>query len=137
LSVDLSLSLRQGVVSYLRAHAGVGLLVPSEQIYGERPPSDHSWPYVRYGWDTVVPFSAQCVDGGEITFSIHTFAQGSSSDVIKVINAAIVAALDDAELELDEGWAIDLTFVRAQTLPEGPDAFHGVLDFTALTGVAA
>lgn len=133
MAVDLSLELRQAIVVYMRANAGVVAQL-GQRFFGERPPEDVEWPFARYGFDTVDPFLATGVNGGEIDVTIHTFAKGDSTDVLKPINKAVVAALDDAQLELDDGWCLDLTFVQAQTLPDGPDGFHGVVRFTALTG---
>jgi hypothetical protein len=50
---------------------------------------------------------------------------------------AIVKSLDDAQLDMDEGGVVDISFVQSQTLPDGPDGFHGIVYFTALIGVVA
>lgn len=136
MAVDLTLPLRQAVVTHLRGLQPVSDIV-SDRVYGEKPPTDPEFPFTRYGYDTMAPFSAQCVDGGQVDVTIHTFAKGASTDALKPLNAAVVNGLDGAQLELDEGWCLDITFVRAQTLPDGPDGFHGVLFFTALTGIEA
>lgn len=133
-AVDHTLQLRQAIVQHLRANAGL-IALWDQRFYGERAPLALVWPFGRYGWDDMAPFNPACITGNLIDVTIHTFSQSEDTDEIKRINAAVITALDGATLDFDEGgWCYDLTFVRAQTLPDGPDGHHGVLRFNALTG---
>jgi hypothetical protein len=135
MAVDLTLPLREAVVALIRANGPLVALWEG-RFYGERPPSDTEWPFGRYGYDTMAPFNPACITGNAVDVTIHTFSQSPDTKEIKLINAAVIVALDDATLNLDGGgWCYDLTFVRAQTLPDGPDGHHGVLQFNALAGI--
>lgn len=134
MTVDLTLPLRKAVVEHLRGYAPLVALW-DQRFYGERPPAQLTFPFGRYGWDDLAPFNPSCISGGRVGVTIHTFDQSQDTSKIKLINAAVITALDDTKLDLDGGgWCYDLTFVRAQTLPDGPDGFHGILQFNALTG---
>lgn len=134
MGVDLTLSLRQAIVMHLRADAAVVAIV-GQRSFGERvASSDLEWPFIRYGFDIVDQFVAQGIDGGSVDVTLHTFSKADSTDQIKLLNAAVIESLNDTELVLDDGYVFDLSFVQVQTLPDGPDGFHGVVRFTALTG---
>lgn len=132
---DLSLGLREAIVAYIRSDAVV--MAYLDQFYGERQPADAAWPFGRYGFDTAQKFQVSGVDGNEIEVNLHVFAKGESSDAVKPVMKALVKSLDDAQLSMDEGGVVDISFVQSQTLPDGPDGFHGIVTFTALVGVVA
>jgi hypothetical protein len=135
LSADHTLELRQAVVERIRADTALAALW-DDRFYGEKPPSDPVKPFGRYGYDTMAAFNPSGISGGAVDVTIHTFAQGQSTDELKALNAAVVTALDGITLDLNGGsWCYGLTFVRSQTLPDGSDGFHGVLQFNALTGI--
>ena len=137
MSRDLRLPLREAVVTHLRGVAALTVLVPAGQIYGERVPADRKKPYIAYGRSEVDAFEATCIRGGRIPIRLHVFAEGEDSSVISKISAALVSALDDAQLELDEGWCLDISFVRTTPVPVGSEttSWHDQVSFEALTGV--
>ena len=134
MGVDLTLPLRQSIVVHLRADPAVVAIV-GQRVFGERVASeDLVWPFIRYGFDTADQFVAQGIDGVSVDVTLHTFSKADSTDNVKALNAVVIESLDDAQLVLDDGYAFDMTFVQVQTLPDGPDGFHGVVRFTALIG---
>ena len=134
MSADLTLELRQAIVAHLRGFAGLQALW-DQRFYGEKPPTEPLKPFGRYGYDDMAPFNPECISGGSVNVTIHTFTQGDSTDTLKRINAQVIEALEDTKLDLDGGgWCYDLSFVRSDTLPDGIDGWHGVIRFNALTG---
>jgi hypothetical protein len=134
---DHSLILRKGIVAHLKADAGLTALVPASSIYGEQPPAKPAWPFIRYGLPLTTPERFDCYMGGEHAVTIHSFAKGPGSDAILTIRAAIIAALDDAEIELplDTGEDAKVTLI-AHTLSnlirdtDEAGAYHDIHSFT-------
>lgn len=138
-AVDLTLELREAVVVKLRASTSLTSLVEATEIYGEKPKAKHKPTFIRLGFPEFTPFSPTGVNGSRIEFRVNTFTQGESTDGITKINKAVIAALDDSELNMDDSWSYDVSFVRAQVVNDTAEAsaFHGLLDFVALVGVDA
>jgi hypothetical protein len=134
---DLRLPLREAIVLHLRQDATLTALVPASAIHGERVPAKRTKPYIAMSRMDVEAFSAQCVNGGRIPVDLNIFADGEDSETITKISAAVVASLDDAQLELDEGWCFDITFIRTTSVSAGTEttSWHDRASFTALTGV--
>ena len=82
-------------------------------------------------------FAATGVNGGRIPIVLNVFAESEDSSLVTKISAALVAELDDAQLILDEGWCLDISFVRTTPVPVGSEStsWHDRVTFTALTGV--
>lgn len=138
-AVDLTLELREAVVVKLRAFTELTELVEATEIYGEKPRANRKSTFIRVGYPDTTPFSPTGVNGNRIEFRVNTFTQGDSTDGIAKINKAVIAALDDAELNMDDSWSIDVSFVRSQVVNDTAEtsALHGLLDFVALVGVDA
>jgi hypothetical protein len=132
---DHSLILRRGIVSYLKANAGLTALVPASSIYGEQPTAQPAWPFVRYGLASVTPARFGCYSGGDHAVTIHSFAKGPGTDSILLIRAAIIAALDDASVPLDSDDGAKVTLL-SHTLSnlirdtEEAGAYHDIHNFT-------
>ncbi len=130
---DHSLLLRKGIVNHLKANATLVALVPSARIYGEQPPAEPAWPFIRYGLPSVTPDRFDCYEGGTHAVTIHAFANGPYTDSILTIRAAIIAALDDASIAItgDAGVTLirhDLSNLIRDTEEAG--AYHDIHQFT-------
>lgn len=134
---DHSLILRKGIVAHLKADAGLTALIPAANIYGEQPPAKPKWPFIRYGLPVTTPERFDCYVGGEHAVTIHSFAKGPGTDDILDLRAAIIASLDDAEIELpldtDEGAKVTLIAHTLSNLIRDTDeagAYHDIHNFT-------
>lgn len=134
---DLRLPLREAVVQRLRASTALTALVPANAIHGERVPARQSKPYIALSRSDVEAFDAQGIKGGRVPIRVNVFADGEDSGPINKISATVVDVLDDAQLNLDEGWCLDVTYVRTASVPTGAETtkWQDQITFSALTGV--
>ena len=134
---DLRLQLREALIAYLRSRPNLLALVPAERIHGERVPANRTKPYIAMSRLEVEGFDAQCISGGRIEIRLHVFTSSPSSDDVIKISSTLQVELDDAQLELDDGWCLDLSYVRTNSISPGTETtdWHDVVVFSALTGV--
>jgi hypothetical protein len=123
---DPTLPLRQAVIQRLRADPDLIAIVPASRVYGERSPSELTWPFVRYGQSLI----GQA--GG--TLPIHIFSKQNFTDETAEIADAIVESLDDASLDLGDGRKAVLKWPEqggTQIIADGAeaDAWHGIVRF--------
>lgn len=123
---DISLPLRQAIVTRLRADPNVTAVIPAAQVYGERTPATLTWPFVRYGQSDVGQTSG--------SVPLHVFSKAEFTDEAATIAAAIVESLDGKRLDLGDGRKADLNWPEAagtQIIPDGDeaDAWHAIVRF--------
>lgn len=131
------LALRRAITQRLRADAGVTALVAADRIYGDEPPAEPEWPFVKYLSLPVLPYESSCGRGDEATVQISAFAYGPGTDDIWAIASAIREALDDASLTLATGIdLVSIDWTSTQILRE-PDvdasAYHAAVQIRAIT----
>lgn len=130
---DLTLEVREAVVSWLRADVALTALVPAERVFGLRQPVDAPYPFVRYGTPDTLPNTASCMSGSVVYVDLSTFAgkQGASEDEACTIAAAVVASLDGARLDLEGGRYAEVRWTGGQTLPDPDerDVWHALRSF--------
>lgn len=90
---DYSLEVRQSIVAHLAGYAPLTSLVSAARIYGEEPPTDPVWPFIRYGLDLNGPFEATGWDGSKHDVTIHAFARGPYADAGQKIAKQVVEAM--------------------------------------------
>lgn len=126
---------RAGITA-LKQHAPLVALVPATRVYPLQRPAQPVWPFVAWGAPITEPFEASCLDGAQITFAVHCFAETTATqggeDIADEICSAIVGALAGASLALDEGVAL-FTVTGVQVIQDDRDAnsFHGFVSFRA------
>lgn len=131
-------TLQRALYEALRADAGVSALV-GDRIYDEVPRAPGGdvraqKPYVSIGEDEVIADKADCLDGAEITITIHAWSAGPGAVEVKRITSAIKQALDGEQLELVGQNAFEIEFEGARHLTEQDGLTrHGVVTFRALT----
>ncbi|PZR88356.1 MAG: DUF3168 domain-containing protein [Stutzerimonas stutzeri] len=132
--IDHSIPLREAVVSALRAAPAVSAIV-SARVYGEKPPSTPTWPFVRYGLPIVSQYEATELDGGEHNVTIHAFTKGGSSNAVGALSAAIASALTDEALDLGAIELIDCQWLGSQIIRDTAEAeaWHGIIRFRVIT----
>jgi len=137
MSRDLRTPLREAIVQRARSNGPLIALVPAGNIHGERVPSNQAKPFISLSKFDIEAFDAQCLKGGRTQVRFNVFVDSEDSGLINSISAAIVDAFDDAELELDEGYCIDMTYVRTTAVPTGAETtkWQDQITFEALTGV--
>lgn len=123
---DPTLPLRQAVITALRADADLAALLPAERIYGERTPSEVTWPFVRYGQTDVGQVSGR--------LPLHVFSKSQFTDEAAEIAAAIVNALDGKALDLGSGRRATPVWPEnggTQIIPDAAeaDAWHAIIRF--------
>lgn len=137
---DLSLQVRRAVLAELKSNAPLIALVPAANIHPQSPIGAPSWPFIKYGPPAPLPIQAACVDGMQMTVTIHSFAKPRTSagavvetaeDHAARIGALVAAALDRARLDLDGGTPAKVRWTGSQLLqdPAEADAYHHVANF--------
>lgn len=95
---DPSLELQGALISKLKGSAAV-IAIVADRVFDPIPASAVK-PYVNLGQPQVLPDKADCVDGAEVSYTIHGWSVGPNSIQIKQLGKAIAGALDGAELTL-------------------------------------
>ncbi len=119
MAADFTLAVRRAVVSHLSA----SLTTP---VHGEYVPGNPSYPFIRYGAAITTPFEAQCWDGSTHAITIHVFTNGPTTDQVYEICAEVVEAMESMPM----AGIADLEWQQTQVLPELPDKWHGIVQFT-------
>lgn len=113
---------RRSIVDVMRNDAPILALVPADSIYGSSPPAIPTWPFIKYGMATILPMRGSCLDGSRIIVSIHAFDKGPSEDGATEIAKAIAKRLDGAEITLETGETMTVTWTGGQTLRDTDEA---------------
>lgn len=126
---DNTLAVRKAVVRHLKNDADLTALVSSASIYGEEPPSELKWPFIRLGFIITSPFEAQGWDGSEHRLTIHAFCHGPFTDATIRVNAAIVDAMKS--FQVPELGIVDLQWRGSEIVRDTDEAsaFHGINQF--------
>lgn len=100
--IDPSLQLQAAIVSALKVSAAVQALAgasPNTRVFDAVAPTADK-PYISLGQTQVLPDKADCVDGAEVSYTIHGWTEGPKSVAIKQLGKAIAGALDGVEFSL-------------------------------------
>lgn len=127
---------RRDVLDLLKHSGAVTDLVPATAIYGQVPPDEPDWPFIKTGAPQTLPLKAACVDGGTVSFTIHAFSRGrrngagalieTAEDHAGRIGAAIETALDGARRSIAGMGRASYRIGDMLLLVDGaePGAFH-------------
>lgn len=127
---DLSGPIRQAVIAKLKADPGINALV-GQKVY-DYVSAKLQFPYIRCTTTITTPWEVSGnVRGSLILVQVDAFAKGYGRETVEPMNAAIVAALDEQELQLDEGYPLYIQWQQTQTFgdPSEQGVFHGVVEF--------
>jgi hypothetical protein len=129
---DPSLPMQAAIVARLKANGAVSAIVEGRVF--DAVPTRAAKPYVNLGQPQVIPDKATCVDGAEVSYPVHGWAEGPQSVEIKQLGAAVVAALDEIELTVTGHRLVVFELEQLQYLDD-PDGItkHFVAVFRALT----
>lgn len=137
MAVDSTIAVRRAILPLLKNDTRTKSIVPAARWYAMTA-QDPVWPFGIYGSSTPVPLRASCMDGAEITTSVHGFAKAreSGGQVVETaedhcgrLSAAIAAVLDGRRLDLPNGHAL-VRWTGSQLLVDRDeaDAFHCVVN---------
>ncbi|MDB5597379.1 MAG: hypothetical protein JWM36_4340 [Hyphomicrobiales bacterium] len=126
-----SLSLQKAVVGKLKADIAVSALVGTSVF--DTPNAD-VFPRITLGEDQVLTERADCYEGDEVILTIHAWSREIGFPQVKRIGSAVRAALQGADLTLDDYRLVDIA-VEDERYMRDPDGItsHAVLTFRALT----
>lgn len=133
-----SATMQKAIYDALTASDAVRALVAG-RVYDEvpRPPGGDvrtQMPYLSIGEDDVIADKADCLDGAEITITVHAWSAGPGYVLLKQLTAAVKQALDGEDLALIGHRLTDIEFQSARHLAD-PDGItrHGIVTFRVLT----
>lgn len=127
---DNWLETRKATVAALTAAAPIANLVPAHKIWGEVPPANIGWPFIRIGFPITTPFEATGWDGSQHRLTVHCFAKGEDTgDVSKIAKA--VAAIVQGLVMPDALAIIDLQWTSTVLMRDTDEAnaFHAAVQF--------
>lgn len=130
---DNTLAVRQAVVAHLKAAPSLTALISASRIYGEQPPADPDWPFIRYGLAVTLPYEAQGWSGSEHAIDIHAFANGPYTDAVLAIAKQVQRAMDTLAAPGDTG-IVALEWTGMNVVRDSPPTqaakYHAIINFT-------
>ena len=130
--MSASSALQKAIYEALVADAAVGALVGG-RIY-DGVPSTATFPYVSFGPDQSLEDDAECISGEDIYLQIDCWSRDQGRKrPCKEIRDAVKAALHDADLSLDDPYALSFIRVPRAEVKIAADNItaHGVLTVQA------
>jgi hypothetical protein len=110
--MDLQRETRRLALSTLKANAALTAIVPASSIYSQHVKDAPAWPFIKFGPTQELPLRASCLNGADISFSVHCFAKPrlagaqvveTAEDYASRIGAAICGALDSRQYPFTGG----------------------------------
>lgn len=130
---DLSGPLRNGAVAALLADPGVAALVGT-RVY-DYVPAAPTFPFLRCSTAITQPWEATGeVRGSLIRLQVDAFTKDYGRATAELLVATVVAALDEADLALPEGYLLSLQWLQTRLLddPAEQGVTHGVAEFDCI-----
>lgn len=138
MAIDSTIPIRRGVLTLLKADAGVTAIVAARS-YPQTTPGKPIFPFIRMGAPLALPTRGACFDGTDSTFAVHGFAKDrivasraveTAEDYAGRLGAAIAAALDQRIITLSNGRArIQWTGGQLLMDPDEAACFHTLQNF--------
>lgn len=133
---DLSGQLRGAVVAALLADPSVTALVGT-RIY-DYVPAAPAYPFLRCTTAITSPWEATgAVQGSLVRLQVDAFTKDYGRGSAELLAAAVVAALDEADLAFPEGSLVSLQWRQSRLLddPAEQGVTHGVIEFESIAAV--
>jgi hypothetical protein len=142
---DSNIYVRRAGLTLLKADAAVQAVV-DDRVYPPQRPATPQWPFLAWGVPIEGPFGASCLDGSEIDFAVHAYAETTGVDDATVSGEELASALNGLCRTVLNGATLDLTaygcpypatahftWQQSQVIQDGAeaDAFHGIATFRA------
>jgi hypothetical protein len=128
-----AITLRTAIRNALAADAPLALLLGGAKIYDE-PPRDAALPYVTLGEDVIADNSTATEPGDEHALTLHVWSRQGGHKQAHAISGAVLAALVDAPLALDDFHLANLRFIVADVRRDADGrTYHGIVRLRAVT----
>lgn len=128
-----AVSLRTAIHGALTADAPLIALLGGTKIYDE-PPRSAELPYVTLGQDVISDASTATESGDEHALTLHVWSRQGGHKQAHMIAGAVLEALVDAPLELNEHRLANLRFIVADVRREADGrTYHGIIRLRAVT----
>lgn len=130
MSSDQTLRLRRAVVSHLKGYAPLTALIAAGSVYGEQPPADPAWPFIRYQ-STTAPYEASCWSGSTHIVQVHVFCNGPYTDAVLNAHAQVIEAMKTFAPDgvVESEWVNSVGPLRDSPPPEAAK-YHMVAEFS-------
>ena len=136
--IDSTETVRLAILAALKADAGVISQVPTSRIYPSRTPATLTWPFIRMGVTSELPFRPSGAYGSQtIIGAVHVFtkSQTGSLDAERAANLAkkeVARVLDGLVVAITGGYA-NVRYDGGQTIQDAAeaDAYHGIVNYEA------
>ncbi|TSD85622.1 DUF3168 domain-containing protein [Mycobacterium sp. KBS0706] len=130
---DLSGPLRRAMIATLQADPGVAAQVGT-RVY-DYVSTAPAYPFLRCTTVIASPWEATGgVRGSLVRLQVDAFTKGYGRASAEPLAAAVVAALDEADLALPEGFLVSLQWRQTRMLddPAEQGVVHGVIEFETI-----
>lgn len=128
---DPSHALQKALVARLKS----AVPLVASRVFDHAPQSV-TFPYIGIGDTQAIEDGAECIDGADVTITIHIWSREVGAVEARKIADQVAAALTDWEPDLSaDGFAFASGMVRSSRVMADPDGLttHGILTFEALT----
>jgi Protein of unknown function (DUF3168) len=128
-----AVALRAAIHDALVADGPLNAVLGGPKIYDE-PPKSAVFPYVTLGEARITDWSTGTESGEEHQLTLHAWSRQGGHKEAHVVAGALLAALDDAALTLDQHRLINLRFALADVRRETDGrTYHALVRFRAVT----
>lgn len=126
---DQTNALRASLLARMKADAGLTALVPAARIYPSRTPATLTWPFIKLGVISDLPYRPSGASGSqELIGTIHVFAKGIDAENQCNAIRCELARVMDAQSAID---GLHLRYDGGTVMQDGSeaDAYHGVVNW--------
>ena len=128
-----SSALRAAIHDALVADAPLTALLGGPRVYDEPPPNP-AFPYVTLGEARIADFSTGTERGEEHQLTLHAWSRQGGHKEAHLVAGALLQALDDAPLTLDDHRLVNFRFALADVRREADGrTYHALVRFRAVT----
>jgi len=133
MTAGASWALQKSVYQTLIADAALTNLIGGPRVFDDVP-GNAAFPFLTIGDDTTRDNATFSETGFEHAIAVHVWSRASGRGELKQIAAAVIAALHDAPLVLEDNRLVNLRFQSSVALKD-PDGhtYHGIVRFRAVT----
>lgn len=132
---DASLAVYKALHAKLTGDATLTGIVPAAKIGSDWAKRDKP-PFIRFQIPTVLPYEIDCIDGSEMTVTVHVYTQETGPVSSSQVAARVRDLLHEASLTLDGAELAWITCrqTRYMTDRDDPTIHTAIVTFEALTG---
>jgi hypothetical protein len=132
-----NVALRAAIHTALRGDSALAAVLGDNRIYDE-PPRNAAFPYVTLGEARLMDSSGDGSETQEHQLTLHAWSRQGGHREAHVIAGALLQALDDAPLSLEDNRLVNLRFSLADIRRENDGkTYHALVRFRAVTEPSA